>query len=123
MPSAVSTKVGVNVSESELHYLANIKYPPLLQPLTLDRAIHLLAQARDAERGMNFLWFRLNTPKSKCTLTNSHLSLNVGGESFLYIRQRDPNGVPVDGYQWESNSTISTKTLDKVVLHHPTTCY
>ena len=50
---------------TDLHYMASIRYPILLQPLAADRIAMLLNKAREATPRMNFQWVRLQTPKSK----------------------------------------------------------
>lgn len=50
---------------ADLHYMASIRYPILLQPLAADRIAMLLNKAREATPRMNFQWVRLQTPKSK----------------------------------------------------------
>lgn len=62
--SVIPVQPSAGMIQSELHYMASIRYPILTHPLALDRVFMLLSKAREAASRMSFQWVRLRTPKS-----------------------------------------------------------
>lgn len=82
------------------HYVARIKYPTIMQPISIDKIAVFLIKALAAMKQIAFDWAILEKP-------------NIG-DCFMEIRFDGHN--PEDGYVWTSNSAMETrKTSDGTV--------
>lgn len=59
---------GQSLSPEDYHYVVNVRYPLLGQPLGAERAAALLLRARDAAPRMVLAWARLSQPHRMHTL-------------------------------------------------------